>query len=133
VFCRAALHALTRTPQAMAEMMKNMSPEMLEQMSASSGMKISADDAQKMASAMQNMKPEHMDRLLAGISMLAGVAARLKAARAWAQKNQMLMAALLVLAIALLLRRWLARRATPAPVAVSATPLEEDLARGATW
>ena len=114
-------------------MMKNMSPEMLEQMSASSGMKISADDAQKMASAMQNMKPEHMDRLLAGISMLAGVAARLKAARAWAQKNQMLVAALLVLAIALLLRRWLARRATPAPVAVSATPLEEDLARGATW
>jgi hypothetical protein len=66
--------------------------------------------AARMAEQMQNLKPEHLEKLLAVSSALQGGLARVRAARAWVSRNSVLVAALLVLLLALLVRRWLARR-----------------------
>lgn len=63
-----------------------------------------------MAEQMQNLKPEHLEKLLAVSSALQGGLARARAVRAWVSRNSVLVAALLVLLLALLVRRWLARR-----------------------
>lgn len=64
-----------------------------------------------MAEQMQNIKPEHMEKLLAVGVALQGGLARVRRARDWVSRNSVLVAALLVLLLALLVRRWLARRA----------------------
>jgi hypothetical protein len=66
--------------------------------------------AARMAEQMQNLKPEHLEKLLAVSSALQGGLARVRAARAWVSRNSVLVAAMLVLLLALLVRRWLARR-----------------------
>ncbi len=111
--------------------MRNMNPETLASMSAATGVKLSAADAEQMAATMRNMKPEHMAKLVAVGSAIQGLVLRVRAARAWAQRNSLLVAALLVLLLALLLRRWMTRRGASVPAA--APLLDEDVARGATW
>ena len=66
--------------------------------------------AAQLAEQMQNMKPEHLEKLIAVGSALQGGLARLRRAREWVSRNSVLVAALLVLLLALLVRRWLARR-----------------------
>ena len=66
--------------------------------------------AAKIAEQMQNMKPEHLEKLLAVGTALQGGLARVRRAREWAARNSVLVAALLVLLLAFLVRRWLARR-----------------------
>ena len=59
---------------------------------------------------MQNLKPEHLEKLIAVSSALQGGLARVRRVREWVARNSVLVAALLVLLLALLVRRWLARR-----------------------
>ena len=70
-----------------------------------------------MAEAMKSIKPEHMAKIMAVSGALQGAMARARAARAWVARNSALCAALLVLLLALLLRRWLARRSAHAAAA----------------
>ena len=67
--------------------------------------------AAKIAEQMQNMKPEHLEKLLAVGTALQGGLARVRRMREWVARNSILVAALLVLLLAFLVRRWLARRA----------------------
>ena len=125
------------TMKMMTEMMKNISPEALASMSSAAGMKMSTEDvrsraqrdsraallcwsdeptlppcaqAAKLAEQMQNMKPEHLEKLLAVGTALQGGLARVRRMREWVARNSVLVAALLVLLLAFLVRRWLARR-----------------------
>lgn len=56
------------------------------------------------------MKPEHLEKLLAVGTALQGGLARVRRMREWVARNSILVAALLVLLLAFLVRRWLARR-----------------------
>ena len=56
------------------------------------------------------MKPEHLEKLLAVGTALQGGLARVRRVREWVARNSVLVAAMLVLLLAFVVRRWLARR-----------------------
>ena len=88
---------------AMSDMMKNISPEQLQEMSKASGMHMSDEQAQQTAKMMQNLDPKTMQRLMA-----VGTAAQ--SAIAFVRKNKLLVAAVAVgtvgVTVSWLMRRW---------------------------
>jgi len=100
--------------KSMADMMANISPEKLEQMT---GMKVSPEQLQQVSGMMKDMKPEHMQMMMKAAAAIQTWAARAKAARAWVSRNSTLVSAIAVVGAGMLVRRWLARRfAAPPPV-----------------
>ena len=88
---------------AMSDMMKNISPEQLKEMSKASGMNMSDEQAEQTAKMMQNLDPKTMQRLMA-----VGTAAQ--STIAFVRKNKLLVAAVAVGAVGVttswLMRRW---------------------------
>ena len=88
---------------AMSDMMKNISPEQLKEMSKASGMNMSDEQAEQTAKMMQNLDPKTMQRLMA-----VGTAAQ--SAIAFVRKNKLLVAAVAVGTVGVtaswLMRRW---------------------------
>ena len=88
---------------AMSDMMKNISPEQLKEMSKASGMNMSDEQAEQTAKMMQNIDPKTMQRLMA-----VGTAAQ--STIAFVRKNKLLVAAVAVgtvgVTVSWLMRRW---------------------------
>lgn len=83
----------------MIKMMKSMDPDAMANMLMSSGMVKDRAQAEAMARQMGSLTD-------AQLKMMVGATAKLQAVREWFMRNKLLVAALIILAIALLLR-WL--------------------------
>jgi preprotein translocase subunit SecE len=95
--------------EAMADMMKNISPEQLKEMSAASGMQMSDEQAQQTAKMMQSISPETMRRMMTAGTYLQGVFSRARAVYQWVTRNKMFAASVAVLGVATFvsyLMRW---------------------------
>eukprot|EP00239_Pterosperma_sp_CCMP1384_P002536 CAMPEP_0197852586 /NCGR_PEP_ID=MMETSP1438-20131217/20976_1 /TAXON_ID=1461541 /ORGANISM="Pterosperma sp., Strain CCMP1384" /LENGTH=494 /DNA_ID=CAMNT_0043466707 /DNA_START=273 /DNA_END=1757 /DNA_ORIENTATION=+ len=127
------------TMEAMSDMMKNISPEMMEKMSKSMGMNMTSEQAQKTAEMMKNIKPEDMQKLMkmAGYAQRAmGMAMRVKT---WMMGHKLVVVAvggpLLAMFVMRLMRWWSGgsvdvdaiNAATGAGVGLGGEDEEEDL------
>ena len=95
--------------EAMTDMMKNISPEQLKEMSAASGMQMSDEQAEQTAKMMQSISPETMRRMMTAGTYLQGVFSRARAVYQWVTRNKMFAASVAVLGVATFisyLMRW---------------------------
>jgi hypothetical protein len=88
---------------AMSDMMKNISPEQLKEMSKASGMNMTDEQAEQTAKMMQNLDPKTMQRLMA-------VGTGVQSTIAFVRRNKLLVAAVAVgtvgVTVSWLMRRW---------------------------
>jgi len=126
------MQGLLNNPEAMkmaTNMMRTMKPEDLARMSQSAGMNMTPEQAEAVTRQMQNLTPEQMAKIIAAAGALQSALGRAKKARDWVLRNKAVALALLVLILALLVRRWMSRRvgvAVPVKQADLVTDLVED-------
>jgi hypothetical protein len=133
------MQGLLNNPEAMkmaTNMMRTMKPEDLARMSQSAGMNMTPEQAEAVTRQMQNLTPEQMAKIMAAAGALQSALGRAKKARDWVLRNKAVALALLVLILALLVRRWMSRRAgvaVPVQPADLVTDEEDSLHMAATW
>ncbi|KAK9831966.1 hypothetical protein WJX81_004066 [Elliptochloris bilobata] len=92
--------------EMMKSMMKNISPEQMAAMSRMAGRDLSPAEAQALSERMRGMSDAQMRGVLMASSYAARGWAALQAARRWLAANPMVFAALMVLLLAVLARRF---------------------------
>eukprot|EP00243_Klebsormidium_subtile_P006947 TRINITY_DN3022_c0_g1_i2.p1 TRINITY_DN3022_c0_g1~~TRINITY_DN3022_c0_g1_i2.p1 ORF type:complete len:622 (-),score=118.04 TRINITY_DN3022_c0_g1_i2:274-2139(-) len=98
-----------KDPQMMkmaAEMMKNLSPEMLQSMGAQAGLKMTPEQAEKAAEAMKGLSEKDIQTMMVWADRMQRVGTTARAARDWLLARPLIILAIVVLFVAVLLR-WL--------------------------
>eukprot|EP00894_Picocystis_sp_ML_P000642 jgi/Pico_ML_1/51159/g2240.t1 len=104
-----ALQKRMKDPEAvktMSKMMQNMSPDQLKEMGQAMGKDISEEEAERFAQTMKSMKPEHIEKMLKVATALQSAGSRAQKAKQWIMSRPALVLAIVILLVAILLRRW---------------------------
>merc|ERR1719263_1167638 len=99
--------------KAVAEMMKNVNPEQIKQMSTAAGMPMSDKQAEQAAQQLKNVKPETMEKFLKVAAFGTKFYGRFKTQIDWMNRNRKLTLTIAVVVFATFVQqviRWWRRR-----------------------
>lgn len=104
-----AMQDRMKDPEAMktmSKMMQNMSPGQLKDMGQAMGKNLSEEEAARFAQSIKSMKPEHIEKMLKVATALHSAGLKARKAKQWIAARPALVLAIVILLVAVLLRRW---------------------------